>query len=436
MVQPDKISCEINQQPLLHNYLFKVSIPSSITQSFLNLATQTKQKAVHSFGFKQGAAPFSYIQEHFKAPITSHLKDLGLKFFGINNLIRHIRQNKIIIIGDPQLISIDVDEAGTTHYNFEGHSPKEIYMQSWKYLPFKAIPRKKYRDIDKQVSTFLQEEENIKKLHKPESGISVGDWICFKAWLIDQQDQPIFDQQTSPIWLKIGDEEPDLMLQNIFLGKKISDKFITDNASLQTYFCEGSRAYYTYAIEILDVISHGDFSFDAFKQYFKIKTHKDLLCKLTEVFSFNNDISQHRSIANEALKLIIKKNHIELPDVTIQTQKKRLLKDLQFKPDFIIYKQDKNFDTHITNLAKRQLLDSVVAEFIGYQDNLAVSQQDFKAILQLTQRPRLKDFLYFPFIKTQLDGQEFPVEHESLHQFCLREKTVNHIIYHLTKSNL
>ncbi|MFA5999108.1 MAG: hypothetical protein WC747_03775, partial [Candidatus Babeliales bacterium] len=78
-------------------------------------------------------------------------------------------------------------------------------------------------------------------------------------------------------------------------------------------------------------------------------------------------------------------------------------------------------------------LDSVVAEYVGYQDNLTVSPQDIKAILQITQRSRLKDFLYFPFLKTQLNGQEFPVEGESLVQFCLREKSVNHIIHHLTK---
>ncbi|HSW77139.1 MAG TPA: hypothetical protein VLG50_08840 [Candidatus Saccharimonadales bacterium] len=433
MVQSEKVSCLIDSKPLNHCYQFTVSVPCSITQSFLELAAQAQQTFAQTSGFKKGAAPITYIQEHFKAPIVSHLKDLGLKFFGINTLIQNIRQQKIVIVGAPQLKDIQVDEEGNTVYQFEGHAPKELYMQSWKYLPFKPTPRKQYRDIDKQVASFLQEEESIQDRYKPENGINIGDWVCFKAWIIDKYDKPIFNNHTSHIWLKIGNEEPDMTFHNIFLGKKIGDHFITDNPSLQNYFCEASNSNYTYVVEVQDIVPHGYFSFDLFKQYFKIKTHKDLLSKITEVFSFNNDISQRRSIGYEALGLIIKKNQIVLPEAAITAQKRLILNDLQFKPDFIVYKQDPEFDSQVTSMAKRQLLDAVVAEFIGYQDNLTITQQDMKAVLQITQRTRLKDFIYFPFLKTQLNGQEFPVEGESLAQFCLREKSVNHIIHHLTK---
>ena len=33
-----------------------------------------------------------------------------------------------------------------------------ITFQEWKYLPFKAPKRKNYKDLDRQVETFLQEE--------------------------------------------------------------------------------------------------------------------------------------------------------------------------------------------------------------------------------------------------------------------------------------
>ncbi len=42
-------------------------------------------------------------------------------------------------------------------------------------------------------------------------------------------------------------------------------------------------------------------------------------------------------------------------------------------------------------------------------------------------------FIYFPFIKSQENGQEVPIEQETLNHFCLKEKAVNHIIHHLTK---
>lgn len=433
MVQSDQIHCTAIARPLSNSHEFIVSVSAKITEPFLSVAVQAQQNAAQMSGFKRGAAPITYIQEHFKAPIISHLKDLGLKFFGINALISYIRQNKIVIVGVPELIDIVVDAQGNTQYKFQAYTPKEVYMQSWKYLPFKPTPRKQYRDIDKQVTSFLREEEDLKKTYNSESGIQIGDWICFKAWIVDKKGSPVFGQHTSPIWLKIGEEEPDVIFQQIFLSKKINDRFITDNSSLRNYFCEASNSSYLYMVEIQDIVPYKNFSFDLFKQYFKIKTHKELLSKLTEVFSFSNDISQRRSIAHEAIGLVIKKNHVVLPEHAINLQKKHILSDLQFRSDFIVYKMDPNFDVNVTNMAKRQLLDGVVAEIIGYQDNLVISLQDIKAVLHLTQRPRLKDFMYFPFIKTQFDGQEFPVESESLHQFCLREKAVNHIIYHLTK---
>jgi FKBP-type peptidyl-prolyl cis-trans isomerase (trigger factor) len=433
VVQQDKVCCLVNPGLSNNSFLFTVSVPQKITESFFQLASQRQQSTMNPIGFKKGLAPLSYIQEHFKTPMISHLKDLGLKFFGINTLLQQIRAQKIVIVGNPELKDISVDSQGQATYTFAGQSPKELYMQSWKYLPFKATPRKKYRDIDKQVLSFLQDEETMAKSHDISKGIKVGDWVCFKAWVIDQHNQPIFDQHCANIWLRIGDEEPDLDFQNIFLGKKTGDKFITDNPSFQSYFCENSSSNYTFIIEVQDVIPYHAFSFDLFKNYFKIKTHKDLLAKMTEVFSFSNDISQRRSIAHEALGIIIKKNHIVLPEDSIIEKKREIIKDLQFKPDFMVYKMNPQFDENISNMAKRQLLDGVVAEFIGYQDNVTVAHNDMKAVLQLTQRPRLKDFLYFPFIKSQFNGQEFPIEHESLHNFCLKEKSINHIIYHLTK---
>lgn len=433
MVQNEKICCLVDSNPPNNIFLFTVTVPSKVTESFFKLATQRQQSTMNPIGFKKGLAPISYIEEHFKSPIISHLKDLGLKFFGINTLLQQIRAQKIVIVGTPELKDISVDHNGNALYTFQGHTPKELYMQSWKYLPFKPTPRKKYRDIDKQVLSFLQEEDDLQKQYDPNKGIHVGDWVCFKAWVIDQHDQPIFDQHCANIWLRIGDEEPDLDFQKIFLGKKIGDRFITDNSSFQSYFCENSSSNYTFIVEVQDIVPFHAFSFDLFKNYFKIKTHKDLLCKITEVFSFSNDISQRRSIAHEALGIIIKKNQIVLPDESIAMQKRQIIGDLQFRPDFMVYKMDPQFDGHVSSMAKRQLLDGVVAEFIGYQDNILVTHNDIKTILHLTQRSRLKDFLYFPFIKSQLEGQEFPIEHESLHNFCLKEKSINHIIYHLTK---
>lgn len=433
MVQNDKVCCLIDPTSSNNSYFFKVTIPADITQTFLNLATEKHRDNIRSSGFKKGLAPLSYIQEHYKAPIINHLKDLGLRFFGINTLIQHIRLKKIVLAGDPELRDVEIDSKGNVTYVFEVYVPKEIYIQSWKYLPFKPIARKKYRDIDKQVASFIQEEEIIKQKYNPEKGIQIGDWVLFKTWIIDRENTPIFHENTEPVWLKIGDEEPDIEFQNIFVGKKIGDTLSTRDSGIQRYFCENSYADYTFIIKIEDIVPNQYFSFDMFKQYFKIKNNKDLINKITEVFSFNNDISQRKIIAYEALGLIIRKNQIILPDQAVTTKRQQILYDLQSKSDFMVYKMDADFESNITNMAIRQLLDNVIVESIGYQDNISISHNDIKTILQCTQRPRLKDFLYFPFLKTQIQGQEFPVEYENLYHYTLKEKSVNHIIHHLTK---
>jgi len=45
----------------------------------------------------------------------------------------------------------------------------------------------------------------------------------------------------------------------------------------------------------------------------------------------------------------------------------------------------------------------------------------------------MKEFIYFDIPHTKLKGQEIPLATKELAQACLREKTLNHIIYHLTR---
>lgn len=433
MALKHEISCAIDQQKSSYNCHFTIAIPPEITESFFEFATESHQQIAQTSGFKKGTIPLPYIQKHFKTSIINHLKEIALKFFGFNALLKTIREQKIIIAGPPTLKDIVFEDSGITTYHFQANTPKELYMQSWKYLPFKAIPRKKYRDIDKQVKSFLDEEDLLFQKYNPSSGIQIGDWVCFHAWLIDHKNRRIFLGQHTSSWLKIGDEEPDLMMQKLFVGKQIGDTFVTDMPCLQNYFCESSDNNYAYEITIKDIVPHAFFSLPLFKQYFKIKTQKDLQNKLIEVFSFHNDISQRRLMTYEALGLIMKKNQIIMPDNAINVQKKEILQGMQSKADFMVYKMDHNFDLQVTELAKKQLADAVIAESIAYSDNLTVSESDIKGLLHLTQRPRIKDFIYFPFIKSQANGQEFPIEEETLNHFCLKEKAVNHIIHHLTK---
>jgi hypothetical protein len=92
-----------------------------------------------------------------------------------------------------------------------------------------------------------------------------------------------------------------------------------------------------------------------------------------------------------------------------------------------------NFDDHVTTLAKKQLYEIVAADYIAYTENIIINHIDIKAYLNLLQRTRTKEFLYFTPPVTQIDGQEAPITLENLKKACIREKALNHIIYHLTR---
>ncbi|MGZ6250705.1 MAG: trigger factor [Candidatus Chromulinivorax sp.] len=412
---------------------YDVIIPKNFVDQFFKHAAQVKQKDSDSHGFKKGNVPLDYIQVHYKKNILNHMQEIFLKHFVIDALLEYMQQNKILVVGQLKLINIALDTEKDSVYTFEGILPKEIYIQKWKNLPFKATDRKKYRDIDNQVKSFLEEEETQQKLYEQEDTIQINDWVCFDVWIVDINKKSLFYNKKSQLWLKIGDEEPDLIFQELFLNKRIGDIVFTDNYSLRNYFCSSFDAPYTYAIEIKDRLPYKYFSIECLKHHFKLKTKKELHNKLIEVFSFSSDISQARSIAETALNTIIKRNNILVPPSSINVQKNLIVQDLQQKPDYALYKMKPDFDDYITILAKKQLYEIVATDHIAYNENLITNHMDIKSYLNLMQRTRTKEFLYFTPPATQVDGQEYPITVESLKKASLREKALNHIIYHLTR---
>lgn len=410
-----------------------VIIPQAFIQQFFKHAAQVKQLDSDSHGFKKGGVPLDYIQVHYKKNILNHMQEIFLKHFVIDALLEYIQKSKILIVGQLKLVSITMDTEQDAVYTFEGILPKEVYIQRWKNLPFKATQRKKYRDIDNQVKTFLEEEEGRQLIYEIENSIQVNDWVCFDTWIVDIDKKSLFHNKKSHLWLKIGDEEPDLIFQELFLNKRVDDIFLTDNQSLRQYFCSSFDAPYTYAIQIKDRLPYKYFSVEYLKHHFKLKTKKDLHNKLIEIFSYSSDISQSRSIADMALNTIIKRNNILVPPSSVQAQKEIIIQELQLKPDYTLYKMKPDFDDHITTLAKKQLYEIVATDYIAYTENLIVSHMDIKSYFNLMQRTRTKEFLYFNPPQTQVDGQEFPITVESIKKACMREKALNHIIHHLTR---
>lgn len=427
-----QLGLEINQKSTEFCYL-TVNVPASLVDTIYQTAAHSQRAKTEIAGFALGNAPLSYITQNFHGDLTQHAQEFIFNYFVLSFLFGQIRNNKLILLGDPRLIDIHVKPNNSASYTFEASLFSHPKLQNWKHFPFKAPQRKNYRDIDRQVDSFIKEE--VDQLSKQESKeIQIGDWVNFEIWLADKNDHPLFEQFKENLWLKIGDEIADQPFQEIFLGKNKGAQFCTPHVSFQHYFSDHMNPRYNYCVSIKNVVPTSYFCLQSLKKHFRIKTNKDMHKKLIEVFSSRNDISQRRLMAEGALKLLIKHHPILVAEHALLRQQQVIIAMLQDNPDFPVYKAQPDFRDYLSKLAHKQVQEAVITDAVGYDENLIIAQDDICTYLNLTNRPRTKEFIYFEPPKTKINGQETPISDETLKYCCFREKALNHMIYHLTKN--
>jgi len=409
-----------------------IVVPRQHIDTLYHLAALAQQNNVEAPGFAKGKVPTSYIEKNFTSTLIDHIKEFLFRYIVLNYLYREIQLHKLLVIGEPRLQTILLKTGEEARFTFELTLFPDIVVQEWRYYPFKAPKRKKYKDLDRQVEGFIKEERDLCKKHET-SAIQVGDWVNFTLCLVDENNLPLLDDCTETLWIRIGDEEADVSMHDLFIHKKIGDVFVTQSKGLQEYFSNTIATNYHFRITILDTVPQSYFCFESFKKYFKLKTNKELSHKLIEVFSYRNDLSQRRSMAEESLKLLLSKHRFLLPNHLILRHTKHILDVLQDNPDYQVYRVQKDFKERVRELAEKQIKEMILLGQLAIQDNMHASQHDIKSYLTLTQRPRTKEFVYFDVPSSKIDGQERPISHETLKLSCLREKALNHIIYHLTR---
>lgn len=409
-----------------------VVIPAAITDSIHQYALSSQQRTVQTAGFAKGKVPLEYIAQNFSSSIAGYLKEFLFNYFVISFLHKELRGRKILVAGDPRLTSIHVQPHQNALFEFQVSTFPPLDVQEWKHLPFKAPKRKKYKDLDRQVDSFLKDEFESAQKHT-NSTAQIGDLICFEITLAHEDGNPVV-HHTETIWFKMGDEEADGPLRELFIDKKVGDRFYSANKNLHNYFSDQMDIETTHCITILDILHHAYFCLDQFKRFFKLKTNKEAYQKLIEVFSYRNDLSQRRSMAEEALKLLLSKHKFEVPNHVLLRQQEKVIARVQSNPDYHVYRVQKDFEKRIKQLAEKQIKERLLLDQIAYYENIAISHDDVKQYLNLTNRPRTKEFIYFDVPQTRLRGQESPITAQELMQASLREKTVNYIIYHLTRA--
>lgn len=420
----------LNSEPTFCS--LSVIVPAKIVDAVYQQAIISQKNTSPAFGFHKRETPAAYIEKNYSSNLIEHIQEFLLKYVVMNYLDKAIYDKKILIAGQPRLSSITLQPGSDAHFNFELSLFPPINFQEWKYLPFKPPKRKNYKDLDRQVDTFLQEEAVAKDKYINQN-IQIGDWVNYTLTLVNDNNDHVLNGHAATLWVKIGDEEPDKPMQELFLRKKNGEVFISDHMILQDYFTETLNTNYKFAVNILDVVPYAYFCLDQFKQYFRIKSNKEMYQKLIEVFSYRNDLSQRRTTIEESLKLLFSKHRFEIPNHLVLRQQKTVLDAIQLNPDYHVYRVQKDFKDTVRDLAEKQIREEIFLNQMAHEEDITINHNDVKGYLNLTKRARTREFLHRDPPMTKIRGQEIPIPSEELDRICLQEKVINHIIYHLTK---
>jgi len=410
-----------------------ITVSKELVNVFFDETVLTLKNSVQTYGFQKGHVPLEYISKQYKNNIIEHLKEFFFKFGIVNFLFQEIRNQQLLVAGDPRLIDIYLEYNNEAQFVFELTLFPKIDFLEWKFFPFKAPNRKNYKDLDRQVESFINEEKGYLEKCGETHLTQIGDWVNFHVTIVDNTHQPLRDSFLQSFWLKLGEEEVEGHLRSLFMGRKKGEEFVVNNKGLQDYFSDRLRACYNYKVTIIDVIPYEYFCFDQFKDHFKIKSNKDMHKKLIEVFSYRNDMSQRLAMVEDTFKLLISKHRFFPPVHLVLRQQKIILSAIQRNPDYNVYRKQKDFNFWIQQLAEKQVKETLLIDQLIYDENIVVDHQDIVNYLNLDKRPRMREFIYFNLPDIRIDGQEMPWPRHEISRICAREKAINYAIYHLTK---
>jgi len=410
-----------------------ITVAKSVVNLFFEETAITLKSTIRAYGFQQGEVPVEYITKQYKVNITEHLKEFFFKFGIVNFLFQEMRAQKLLVAGEPRLIDIFLEYDHEARFTFELSVFPTISLNEWKYFPFKSPSRKNYKDLDRQVDAFIQEEQKNLESYDTTKGIAIGDWVHFNVAVVDGQSRFLDDRFIQNFWLKLGNEEVEDHLRYLFVGRKKGDEFIVANRGLQDYFSDQLRTCYNFKLTVLDVVPFTYFCFDQFKDHFRVKTNKDMNKKLIEVFSYRNDISQRLAMVEEAFKLLLSRHRFFAPNYLVLRQQKIILSAIQRNPDYNVYRRQKDFNFWIQQLAEKQVKETLLIDQLIYRENIVVSNEDIVNYLNLDKRPRMREFIYFNLPDSRHHGQEVPLAAHELSRVCAREKAINYVIHYLTK---
>jgi len=124
---------------------------------------------------------------------------------------------------------------------------------------------------------------------------------------------------------------------------------------------------------------------------------------------------------------------LKVPKHLVLRRQEDILLSIMEQPDYQVYKAQKDFKPCIEVLAEKQLKEEILIDKISYQENIRVDVRDVQQYLHLFNNRRLREFVYFKPLIERIDSVNTALHASILKQIVLREKTLNSVIYLLTR---
>lgn len=409
----------------------QVHVDGSFVNSIYSKTLEIYQIYTKLSGFNKQKTPLEYLQENYKNAIDNSVKNFLFKHSVLDFLMEQMREKQICLVNYPRLIEFKKTSENQMSFLFDLSIADSLELKEWKNFVFRSPKRKRYKDLDKQVNLFIKKEIHLVKKKSLDS-IQEDDWVCIQATLLTQEQEA--DQLTNSFWIKVNTKYITKPFQATLIGKFEGDTFITDSLPLKNDFSdELEYAKYPFLIKIKAIAKGRHLYLEQFKNTFKLKSKLDVHKKLIEVFSYRNDISQRKSIIEEVFHLFLSKHRFEVPKHFVIRRIEEILGNLRQHPDYQVYKMQEDFDDQVTKLAEKQLKEEILIDQIAFKENMKIEIKDLQQYLHLFNNNRLKEFIYFKPSLERLEDSDTLLQNGLLKQSVLREKTLNYIIYILTR---
>ena len=96
-----------------------IIVPTNVVDTLYHEAAKSQQRSAQTYGFHHGDVPLDYIKQNFTENLVEHVKELLFKYSVINYLYEKIRNNKLVVVGDPRLTDIQLKPHEDARFIFE-----------------------------------------------------------------------------------------------------------------------------------------------------------------------------------------------------------------------------------------------------------------------------------------------------------------------------